>query len=312
MSPRTRGKYAQRRSGGTMPAPNEPGEALFVFSRDRIRELDRIAAAELGIPSILLMEHASLALARHVQDVAPVGGVLIVCGKGNNAGDGFGLARHLFIAGRRVQVVLSSPASSYSADAAVNLAAARQLGVPVHVCDAADPGNAVYDAADELEDLSVIVDALLGTGLAGAPREEIAALIRTINALGGTAHGTHGRERPSRGEDAAIVIAVDIPSGLDADTGRPGGDEADVVQADRTVTFVGLKKGFLSADAQRYLGDIHVEQIGTPRSLSERLGEQLAGATHLGEETTDEPRIRSRRPGADRRGAGNDSKRRSR
>jgi NAD(P)H-hydrate epimerase len=269
MSVARRGKHG-RRSGGVTSTGLPAGDApSYVFSRDALRELDRLAVAELRIPSLLLMEHASLGLARHVDDMAPEGTILIACGSGNNAGDGLALARHLFLAGRDVQVILSGEDASYSGDAGINLEMARRLGVPLTRANASSPDAAFHAAAADVGALGLVVDALLGTGLRGAPRGVIAALIHGVNAL--RAAGVQ-------------VLSVDIPSGLDADTGRPAGTDADVIVADRTVSFVGLKRGFLGVDAQRYVGDVVVEPIGTPVKLSDRLGERLLYAEHPGDE----------------------------
>lgn len=269
MSATRRGKHVRRSGGVTsagLPATDTP---IYVFTRDRIRELDRLAVAELRIPSVLLMEHASLGLARHVDEMAPEGNVLIVCGTGNNAGDGLALARHLFLAGRDVRVLLAGEDASYSGDSGQNLEMARRVGVPITRAGNAGVDASFHAAAGHVDQLGLVVDALLGTGLTGAPRGTIAALIRGVNAL---------RVAGVR------VLAVDIPSGLDADTGRPAGTEQDVVVADRTVTFVGMKRGFLSVDAQRFIGDVAIEAIGTPMELSDRLGERLCCTQHPGDD----------------------------
>src|SRR5262245_11939461 len=107
---------------------------VYVFSREGIRALDEAAARELGIPTILLMEHASLAVARHATEILgsrPGAKVLIYCGKGNKAGDGLALARHLHLRGNMVRVVLAGDGSGLPEDAAANLAMARRLDIPI-------------------------------------------------------------------------------------------------------------------------------------------------------------------------------------
>lgn len=271
MSPARRRKHAHGHAA-TRGGSISPDVPLFVFSRDAVREIDRLAVSELGIPSILLMEHASLALARHAADMAPEreAGILVVCGKGNNAGDGLAVARHLHLDGRAVSVLLAGTPDALTGDAGANLVMAQRLGIPLHPVIGDDPEPAARDAAADLANggVGLVVDAILGTGIVGAPREPMAGLIRLVNAFA---------------EQGAPVLAVDIPSGLDADTGLPLGEPADTVVADRTVTFVGLKRGFLAVDAQTYLGEVFVEQIGTPIYLSERLGERLREANHPGE-----------------------------
>ncbi len=235
------------------PATPEHDEVL-VLSRQAVREVDRIAAEQYGIPTIVLMENAGLHLAEVVLDSAESDGpaVVVVCGPGNNGGDGLCAARHLHNAGALVRVVLSGPAEGCRGDAAVNLAIVRAMGVPIA------QGAGALDAAARDQQPEVVVDALLGTGLDRPVGEPMATLIRRINALG---------------ESGAIVVAADLPSGLDCDTGKPLGI---AVRAATTVSFVGLKAGFLNLAAQEYLGDVIVADIGAPRELAAKLGKPLA------------------------------------
>ena len=167
---------------------------------------------------------------------------LIVCGPGNNGGDGFALARFLHNASAGVRIVTSQPLRDYTGDAAINARIAHRMGLPIE------------PASDhpELPGAALVVDALLGTGLASAPRGRVAELIDAINA------------HPSP------TLAVDLPSGLDCDSGQPLGA---CVRAERTVTFVGMKAGFASPESQAYTGAVSVGDIGAPRELLERLGE---------------------------------------
>jgi NAD(P)H-hydrate epimerase len=230
------------------------GEDVLVFTRRSVREVDRLAAEQYGIPSIVLMENAGLHLAEVVLDSAqsdePT--VLIVCGPGNNGGDGLCAARHLHNAGARVRVVLSGPPDDVRADAGINLAIVRAMGITLA------HGAPAFDAAARDVEPEVVVDALLGTGLERPVAEPIATLVRRINALS---------------EAGAVVVAADLPSGLDCDTGEPLGI---AVRADTTVSFVGLKAGFLRLGAQEYLGDVIVADIGAPRELLAKLGQPLA------------------------------------
>ena len=213
-------------------------------TRDEIREMDRIAIEEYGIPGIILMENAGRGAALVAMEMADPGDgpVVILCGRGNNGGDGFVVARHLFNHGYRVRLwVTGDPAAvDPLTDAGLNLDLASTLGL------------AVEPYADELDsDLSahlgaaaLIVDALLGTGAHGTVRAPYDRLIRLANASG----------RP--------ILAIDIPSGLDADTGKPGDP---CIQAARTVTFAAPKIGFAKAAAQT--GPVTVVEISIPRQL---------------------------------------------
>ena len=251
--------------------PSEGGDGSrlpLVFSRAAITALDRAATAELGIPSLLLMEHASLGVARRARSLMgdlPPGdaGALVLCGTGNNAGDGFAVARHLHLDGEEGRVVVARPPETYTGDAAVNLGIVQRLGILVDVVDEGDSEGTVLRAAETFFERGgawCVVDALLGTGVRGAPRTPLDGMIRGANRLGGG------------GGDGVPVLAVDIPSGLDADTGRPA-EDGEVVTATMTVTFEGLKRGFLSIDAQMYLGEVCVESIGVPRWFAARFAD---------------------------------------
>ncbi len=233
--------------------PEEDDGSVLVFSRAAVREVDRLAAEQYGIPSIVLMENAGLHLAEVALDLSEEEPprVLVVCGPGNNGGDGLCAARHLHNEGAVVQVV--RPDLPARGDCAVHLAIVQAMGLPVTVSDGSSP---LLPAGGPRPDL--VIDALLGTGLERPVDGPIAALIRAINALG---------------DAGATVIAADLPSGLDCDRGVPLGD---AVRATTTVSFVGLKAGFLKLSAQEYIGDVVVADIGAPRELVERLGRRVA------------------------------------
>ena len=195
------------------------------------------------------MENAALGLFDAVKRLVKVNSVaafakqntLILCGGGNNGGDGYALARHLHNAGWQVAVAAAKPVDALDGDAAVNARVAAKMGI---VISPATPER-VADSGARL-----LVDALLGTGLTRPPRQDAAALIRAVNA------------------HAAPTLAVDVPSGLDCDAGRPLGPAADCVRATLTVTFVAEKVGF--PRAAEWLGEVVVAGIGCPRVAIER------------------------------------------
>jgi hydroxyethylthiazole kinase-like uncharacterized protein yjeF len=273
--------------------PPLAGASTWVLSRRAGRELDRAASTELGIPSIVLMENAAIGIAAAarglVRDVDRPGAI-VLCGRGNNGGDGLAVARHLRIAGWRIGIVLAAPPSAYAGDAAVNLLICQRSGLPVHEATEADPNAAVDRAIERLGPPDLLVDALLGTGATGAVRGPVAGLIHAIN--------------QRRGGDLR-VLAVDLPSGMDADTGEPlgvsDGAEPAIVRADLTVTMVGLKPGFLSLAAQEFLGDITVVGIGVPPELVARFGTPLAAASFPGR--LRDPEADESPPSRDGRGA---------
>jgi NAD(P)H-hydrate epimerase len=221
----------------------------FVLGRDAVRRVDRTAIEEYGIPGIVLMENAARGLADEARQRLEATGsarVIVVCGRGNNGGDGYALARHLHNAGlapRLATLGVPRPGS----DAAVNASICRRMGLPID-----DAGMLATAPAVDL-----VVDAVFGTGLDRAVTGPAADAIAWMN------------------EQTAPVLAVDVPSGLDCDTGRPLGP---TVRAACTVTFVAPKPGFLELDAQPFVGEVVVADIGAPAELVERFGRALPPA----------------------------------
>ncbi|MEZ6242309.1 MAG: NAD(P)H-hydrate epimerase [Phycisphaerales bacterium] len=236
----------------------------LTLSREALREVDRLAAERYAIPSIVLMENASHGLADEALAMIArdaLHAVVILCGPGANAGDGFALARHLHNAHVPVLILLTRPPESYKGDALTNLTTCQRMGLTIEPPPATGADvDAWIDAAiarhrPEADDRScLLVDALFGTGLDRPPEGVMLALIRAINA----------RRPPAR------VLCVDVPSGLDADTGRVLGD---AVNADVTVTFVARKRGFAAPGAAERLGRVVVAPIGAPRELVESLAD---------------------------------------
>jgi NAD(P)H-hydrate epimerase len=225
-----------------------------------VRRLDKLAVDEFGVPSIVLMENA----ARHVTDVALDGlesiespKVLVVCGPGNNGGDGLAAARHLHNAGLRVTVFLAGNPAQYSGDARTNLDIVNHMGLRIFQMDPANPAKSLGSAAAGLGASDLVIDALVGTGLSRDLDPTFERLVNEINGLGA---------------DGVPVLAVDLPSGMDADTGVP---RRVAVRATATVTFAGIKEGFFALEAQPFLGEVVVADIGAPRELLDRLGRKL-------------------------------------
>lgn len=222
------------------------------LTRAEVREVDRLAIEEYGLPGVVLMENAGANAARMLHGLGVAGPVAITCGRGNNGGDGFVIARHLELLGHDVRLLLACPLSGYRGDAAVNAEVARRAALKIVDLAAGTAG----DWTEALRGAGWIVDALLGTGATGAPRDTVATAISAINQA----------RREGRG---VRVLAVDVPSGLDCDTGdRPG----ECVQADITATFVAPKAGFDAAGAREFAGDVHVLEIGAPAAVLTRFG----------------------------------------
>lgn len=215
------------------------------LSRAQVRELDERATLEFGMPSILLMENAGRNAAQLLVTNDCPKRVVICCGKGNNGGDGFVMARHLDCMGVEVCVLLFAPSSSLRNDAAINWEILRRAAIPNR--EIAWPADRA-EVETLLMESEVLVDALFGTGLASALATPYDAVIEFIN------------RSPAR------VFAVDVPSGLDCDTGETLGA---TVEAEVTATFVACKKGFTNPGSGRWLGSVHVLDIGAPRRLVE-------------------------------------------
>ncbi len=205
-----------------------------------MRAIDRWAIDEQGVPSLDLMERAGTGVVRAVERLAPDGPVAVVCGKGNNGGDGLVAARLLREAARSVTVLCVAPPEEFSGDAAVNLA--RLPG---------DPPLELTAGEGALGEAAAIVDALLGTGFEGVPRGVVAEAIQAIGAA----------RRP--------VVSVDVPSGVDASTGAVAGA---AVRATVTVTFHAAKPALWIRPGKAYAGALDVIDIGIPRGAPGAVG----------------------------------------
>lgn len=195
------------------------------------RATDAWAIEQRGIPGVELMERAGAGLAGMVDSRAPEGRIVVVVGGGNNGGDGLVVARLLRDRGRDVDVLMLAPGEQLRGDALTNF---ERLP---------PPAAAPFDAG-RLDGAAAIVDAILGTGFSGEPREPAAGAIGAINAATG-----------------AVVVACDVPSGVDASTGEVVGT---AVRADVTVTFHAAKPGLWIAPGKHHAGDVEVIDIGIP------------------------------------------------
>jgi len=198
------------------------------------------------MPGVVLMENAGRGAAERLKALGIHGRVVLCCGKGNNGGDGFVMARHLDIFRVPVRVLLFASPKTLSGDAETNYRTIAQAGLPITLH--ADCKIDEDRLNQELASAEWVVDALFGTGLVGAVRPPFDGIIRSINSS------------PAR------VLAMDIPSGLDCDTGEPA---EPTIRADHTVTFAALKKGFTNPGAPAWLGQVHLVDIGVPRVLLE-------------------------------------------
>ncbi len=215
---------------------------MQALTREQIREIDRRAIEDYGIAGVVLMENAGRNAAEliraSIRDSDQPAAVCILCGRGNNGGDGFVIARHLHNAGLKVEIILLADPEKLAPDARVNHDITCKMEIPIHPFAESDAAACVARA-------QVVVDALLGTGFSGEVRPPLDRAIELINSA-----------------DHALKIAIDVPSGLDCNTGRPA---AATVRADLTITFVAPKTGF--ARAADYTGQVLTADIGAPRTL---------------------------------------------
>ena len=229
-----------------MAAPTNPPDWLTPLpDAGQMRAVDRWAIEQQGVPSLELMERAGAGVVRALERLAPDGPVTVVCGKGNNGGDGLVVARLLRDSARPVAVVCVAPAQELTGDARANLQALP--GAPPLRLDGepwsggetpAVPPHALFGPH------ATIVDALLGTGFRGKPRGAVAEAIAAINGSG------------------ARVVSVDVPSGVDASSGVVS---AAAVRAALTVTFHAAKPGLWINPGKAHAGDVQTIDIGIPR-----------------------------------------------
>jgi NAD(P)H-hydrate epimerase len=215
---------------------------MIRLTREQVREIDRRSIEEYHIPGIALMEnaaHGAATIARAMMLDGKRGNVLIICGGGNNGGDGLAIARLLHNRQKRVQIVLANPLERYTGDALTNLKTIQVIRLPLW----SPEQDSIPAVAGEFD---LVVDALFGTGLTTPPRET-----RWIDYMN---------------TQPAPVLAIDLPSGLDCDTGLPLGT---CVRATQTVTFVARKAGFANPESRQYTGPVIVADIGCPRELVE-------------------------------------------
>ncbi len=232
--------------------------SLPLVTSSESRQLDQLAE-QAGLPSLVLMENAALRIAEVLQqhfELDPPKRIVIVCGKGNNGGDGMALARHLSNIGFQVQVFLLADPSELKGDAATNYEVAANFGIPIQPIVSSEE---LPQIVEPLRNADLVVDALLGTGITGEVRGLYAEVIPLIT-----------RHSPR-------ILSVDIPSGINSDTGEVCGV---AVRADATITLGAIKLGLILFPGADYAGDLFVGSLGIPNSLLTKLNIQKFVATH--------------------------------
>ena len=231
---------------------------MKVVTAAEMRQIDQDTIEGIGIPGIVLMETAGSAIVRAIEQHYPTcQRIGIFAGKGNNGGDGIVIARQLAHIGRDVRLFLVSPPDSFTGEVQTNLQIAKRLTASFGLPAAPKGGLRIEEILTEealgsdtslnhLTSCELLVDAIFGTGLRGTVRDPIAAVINAINSL------------------SIPILSVDLPSGLDADTGHPLGT---CVRADRTVTIGLPKRGLLMYPGAELAGKLEVIDIGFPEQV---------------------------------------------
>jgi NAD(P)H-hydrate epimerase len=223
------------------------------LSGQQSRKVDQLAMSEFGMSSLVLMENAGRGVADLMERLGlkRTNRIVICCGKGNNGGDGFVLARHLLVRNYLPTVLLFADPAELTGDALLNFRILQSLEFPVHLSG----DDTLTECFGQISGDDWIVDALLGTGVTGNPRPPMDGIIRWMNQV--------------RQRSKCRMLAIDLPSGWDADAGRAN---EPTIYATETATFFAMKKGFDSPAAKEFLGAVHVLDIGIPQStVIERL-----------------------------------------
>ena len=215
-----------------------------VLSSEGCRSMDKETIEVLKMPSILLMENAVFSMVKHFYHLDDI---LIICGVGNNGGDGVALARHLYFLKKKVRVIVVGSLDKASMDFINNYNILKNLNVHITLMNEED-----LNIKAVCRNVKVIVDCLFGTGLSRNLSEQYIKIIESMNS------------------SSAYKISVDVPSGLNCDTGEIMGTS---VKADKTITFQTMKKGFLNYTAISYLGEVIIEPIGIPECVLKKVSE---------------------------------------
>lgn len=217
------------------------------LSRTQLRTIDELATTRYGIPPLLLMENAGSNAARIIcREYPSARHALIACGTGNNGGDGMVIARHLNNFGWKLQLVVVGNADRMTDSTRVQFEICTRMELPMATHSV---GEQQAVSLRYLSSETVIIDALLGTGFRGVVRSPVCEFIKALNS-----------------STRRALIAIDVPSGLDCDTGEASNA---VIRADLTITFVARKRGFDQPGATVFTGRVEIADIGAPRELIE-------------------------------------------
>lgn len=214
-----------------------------------MKEIDKYCIEKLKVPGIILMENAALKVLKNLE-IQKYNSYAIICGKGNNGGDGFAVARHLAILQKNIEVFLVGSEDGMTQDCRANYNILKNMGIRINNIHNLEDAN---ELRDSIERSNVTVDALFGTGLMRTLEGIYDLVISIIN------------------ENSSYTISIDVPSGFNNDSGKIMGNS---VRANKTITFELYKRGFLNYGSNRYTGEVVVENIGIPSSTVDRFHEK--------------------------------------
>ncbi len=218
---------------------------MMIGTINTMKDVDVYSISRLKIPSIILMEEA----ARQVSDYVLSRGIddiVIICGVGNNGGDGFAISRILFIENKKLKIYIIGEIDRMSKDCRINYEACEALGIFIKKISSSSD---FYDLISHIKMSQLVIDCILGTGTNRSVSDFLGNIIELVN------------------ENSKNILSVDVPSGLNADTGLPLGKS---ICADKTITFQLMKRGFLTYDSEKYTGEVVVKNIGIPSIAIEK------------------------------------------
>lgn len=221
---------------------------MKIGTSEVMRKIDKYSIEVLKIPSIVLMENAALKIIKNI-DFGNMHNFSIICGRGNNGGDGLAVARHLHVMGKDMSVFLLGGDQGLSGDSQINYNILLNMGIKVTPINNMEDINEMREC---LEQVDIIIDAIFGTGLNKNVEGIYSAAISVIN------------------ESNSYILSVDIPSGLECNSGRVLGNS---IRANKTITFQLYKKGFLNYGVDKYTGEVVIEDIGIPKGIVRRFHE---------------------------------------
>lgn len=224
------------------------------LTRAQTKLIDKLAIDEFGLPGIVLMENAGLGISQYLLSLKPTDMITICCGKGNNGGDGYVIARYLDNFNIPVQVFIFANENEIKGDAKIHYNVIKKMGLKIEHLEKSSINHKIL--LNKLNDSEWIVDGLFGTGLTGKLELHYSDIINTINRTN------------------AKILAIDIPSGLDCDTGNSLGN---TIKAAYTCTLISMKIGFLNDNAKEYLSEVKVIELGIPRQIIRTVKAQKNG-----------------------------------